>query len=91
MKLQRTPTHGSAWRHRRTRLLGRLVIYRASKSLWTVALNRYPGEVIGVFVHLGYRCVSWVWPLRITGLGLTDEQFDRGARALIDEEQAPCD
>lgn len=53
-----------------------------------VYLNRYPHEVIGVAVHFGsHRYLSWVWPVRVTGLPLTREQFDRGVRYLLSEEE----
>lgn len=43
-----------------------------------IHLNRYPHEVIGIWVTFGgHRYLSWVWPIRITGLRLTREQFDR--------------
>lgn len=53
-----------------------------------VALNRYPGKIIGIAIFPGgRRYISWVWPMWIIGLKLTREQFDRHIRAVIDGEQ----
>lgn len=87
MRLALPHPRGMAWRKRRTRIFGRLVSYRTATSLWRPGLNRYPGEIIGVFVHLGRHCVSWVWPVKVVGLRLTNEQFDRETTALLNEER----
>lgn len=40
-----------------------------------IHLNRYPGEVIGLWLSWGgRRYLSWVWPLRLSDLRLTREQ-----------------
>lgn len=39
----------------------RLVIYRVAVPGWRAGLNRYPNAVIGVFVVLDSRCLSFVW------------------------------
>jgi hypothetical protein len=49
-----------------------------------IQLNRYPGEVIGIaFYPGGRRYLSWVWPIRLTGLRLTGDQFDREVRSEV--------
>jgi hypothetical protein len=85
-------TPRSVWmrRPRYQRVFGRLAFPTAAeRQRPRVRLNRYPHEIIGVAVYFGgQRYLPWVWPVWITGLSLTDEQFDRGARNLIDEEEA---
>jgi hypothetical protein len=40
----------------------KLLLYRAAdRRLLQVGLNRYPGVIIGAFVHVGWRVLGLTW------------------------------
>lgn len=47
--------------------VGRFVRYQLANPRRRpgLVLNRYPGEVLGVVMHVGRRAYSWVWPLTL--------------------------
>lgn len=75
-------------RKRLKRFLGRLTFPKAAdRHPIGVYLNRYPHEVIGLWVSFGgQRYLSWVWPIRITGLKLTAEQWERQTKEYLGDD-----
>jgi len=52
---------GSVWHHGMRWTWPRVDTYRAADAGWRLALNRYPGCVIGIAVQFGHRVVGLRW------------------------------
>lgn len=66
----------------RWRIVGRLVFpVAADPQRPGIRLNRYPHEVIGICVFCPgtRRYLSWVWPVKVVGVRLTQQQFEAEA------------